>query len=85
MSVVSNSTFSTAAASGGAAGAFTVIVCWLVSLAHVQVPAEVAASFMVISAPLLHLISIWLSPKEEEPDAVLVKEGSASKSLIVTS
>jgi multisubunit Na+/H+ antiporter MnhG subunit len=49
---------STAAASGGVAGAAVVIICWALSLAHVVVPAEVAASFMVVTAPVLHLVAL---------------------------
>lgn len=84
MSVVSNSSFSTAAASGGVAGAATVIICWLISLAHVQVPAEVAASFMVVGAPLLHLVAMWLSPTALKEPTDVAADPIAAKPIIVT-
>ena len=49
---------STAAASGGVAGAAVVIIAWALSLAHIDMPAEVAAALMVLIAPLLHLIVV---------------------------
>jgi hypothetical protein len=54
----SKTTQSTAAASSGAAAAFVVILCWFVSLWHVTIPAEVAASITVIVGVIVHWIGI---------------------------
>ena len=48
------------AAAGGAAGAVVMLVTWGLSLAHVTVPAEVAAAMMVLATPLLHLVAVRL-------------------------
>lgn len=51
---------STAAASGGVVGAIVVMVVWGLGLAHVTVPAEVAAALMVVLAPIVHLLAVRL-------------------------
>jgi hypothetical protein len=50
----------TGAASSGVAGATVVIVTWLLGLAHVQVPAEVAGAFLVVLTPVLHFAVVRL-------------------------
>ena len=50
----SNATASTAAASGGVAGAAVVILVWLLGLMHVTMPADVAAAVMVVLSAALH-------------------------------
>jgi hypothetical protein len=54
-------THATAAASGGVAGAAVVIITWLLSLFHLEVPAEVAAAAMVVLTPIVHLIAVRLN------------------------
>ena len=49
----------TSAASGGAVGALTVLIVYILQEAfHVTVPAEVAASLMVILNPIVHIVAI---------------------------
>ncbi len=69
----SNATGSTALASGGLAGAGVVILVWLLSLFHVTMPADVAASFMVVLAGLIHAgVLKWaIDPVPEEPTAMV--------------
>lgn len=64
-----NTSVSSAAASGGVTGAAVVLVTWLLSLAHIEVPAEVAASLMVILAPALHLAVVRLGVEPPEKPA----------------
>jgi hypothetical protein len=54
----SPATQSTAAASGASAGALVVILIWLISLAHITVPAEVATAFTVLTGAAVHWIMI---------------------------
>ncbi len=60
----SPATQSTAAASGGVAGAGVVIICWVLSLVHITVPAEVAASAMVCLAPVIHVLALYMGAGE---------------------
>jgi hypothetical protein len=60
----------TPAAAGGAAGAVVMLVTWGLSLAHVIVPAEVAAAMMVLATPLLHMLAVRLGlDAPDEPPA----------------
>lgn len=61
------SSVSTAAASGGVTGALVVIVAWGLSLAGVTVPAEIAAAFMVVAAPIVHLVAVRLGIPDDPP------------------
>ena len=53
--------YSTAAAAGGMTGALAVILIWLASLVHVDVPPEVVAALMVVLTPLLHWLALLMS------------------------
>jgi len=65
------SSVSTAAASGGVTGALVVIVAWGLGLAGVVVPAEIAAAFMVVAAPIVHLVAVRLGiPDDPAPAPV---------------
>ena len=55
-------TIANSTASGGVAGAVTVLVCWALQQAHVEVPGEVAAAIMVLAAALIHIAALWLGP-----------------------
>lgn len=50
----SPATQSTAAASAGTSAAVMVIISWLLGLAHVAVPPEVAAAVSALLAPAIH-------------------------------
>ena len=52
-----NTPIGTAGASGGAAAGVTVIAAWLLSLAHVQVPPEVAAAFGSLLGIAIHYLA----------------------------
>lgn len=56
----------TAAAAGGASGAAVVLITWGLGLAHVTVPAEVAAAMMVLATPILHLIAVRIGAAPTE-------------------
>lgn len=71
---------STAAASGGVVGAIVVMVTWALSLAHVTVPAEVAAAAMVVLAPIVHLIAVRLGLS---PDPAPAPDAPASPAVPV--
>lgn len=73
------STFATASASSGVAGAVAVILCWFITLAHIQVPAEVAASFMVVGAPLLHLVAMRLASGSWRATFMVAPEAAVEK------
>ena len=63
-----NTSVGTAAASSGVAGAITVIACWGLSLAHVDVPDAVAASFLVVIAAVLHILVVRFgAPADLDP------------------
>lgn len=49
-----NTTHAAAAASGGFTGALVVIICFILSKFGIDVPAEVAASMMVVLTPIVH-------------------------------
>lgn len=54
-----SSPVATSAASGGVVGALTVLIVYVLQeFAHVTVPAEVAASLMVILTPIVHAIAV---------------------------
>ncbi|WP_157001417.1 hypothetical protein [Agromyces laixinhei] len=50
---------------GGAAGAVTILVVWLVSFAGVEVPAEVASAFTV----LVTFAAAYFTPRKGEHEA----------------
>lgn len=56
---MNNTTVSTAAASVGAAGAFVVVAQWLLSLVHVQLPADVGAAVVVVLGWLIHTLTVY--------------------------
>jgi hypothetical protein len=58
---------SMAAAAGGASGAAVVLVTWGLGLAHVTVPAEVAAAMMVLATPVLHWAAVRLGMQTAGP------------------
>ena len=47
-----------AAASGGFVGALVIIVCYVISFANVQVPAEISTALMVLLTPLVHYAAV---------------------------
>lgn len=57
----------TAAASGGVVGAIVTILIWVLSLWHVDVPAEIAAAMMVILTPCLHMFAVWIGVTISDP------------------
>jgi multisubunit Na+/H+ antiporter MnhG subunit len=65
-------TIATSAASHGVVGAVAILICWILSLRGVTVPAEVAAAIMVIMSPIVHLVVLYVAkrwgvdPKELE-------------------
>jgi len=61
------SAVSTAAASGGVVGAVVVMIVWGLGLAHVTVPAEVAAALMVVLSPIVHLVAQRLGLSDDPP------------------
>lgn len=75
---------STAAASGGVVGAIVVIGSWALSLAHVTVPAEVAAAAMVVLAPLVHLLAVRLGISVDAPSDAPVAPAAPVAPVVVT-
>jgi hypothetical protein len=67
-----------AAASGGVAGAAVVLVTWALSLAHIEVPGEVAAAMMVLIAPMLHIVALRLGVERPAPDDTAAKPVAAT-------
>jgi hypothetical protein len=55
----------TAAAATGTAGAALVVASWAPGLAHITVPADVAAAIIVLASPFLHVLAVnvgaWLA------------------------
>ena len=47
-----------AAASGGVVGSLVIIICYAISFAHVQVPAEISAALMVLLTPVVHVAAV---------------------------
>jgi hypothetical protein len=68
MNVSQRGAVATGAAASGVAGATVVIVTWLLGLAHVEVPAEVAAALLVVLTPLLHfsVVRLGIEPFVDE-------------------
>ena len=61
-------TLSTSAASGGIAGAAVVVLTWFLGLLHVALPPDVAASLMVLAAPIVHyFVTRGHEPPAKEP------------------
>ena len=65
------SAVATGTASGGVSSAVAVLLIWLLSLAHVEVPAEVAAAFLAVLTPLVHLavVRLGIEPAPSAPVA----------------
>jgi hypothetical protein len=64
-----SSSISTAGAAGGASGAAVILLVWGLSLAHVTMPAEVAAAAMMLLTPVIHYTAVRLGV---EPDPKVV-------------
>lgn len=57
----------TASASGGAVGAFVIILCWILSQFHIIVPSEIAAAMMVLLTPVAHFAAVKHGFDMDEP------------------
>jgi hypothetical protein len=57
-----NATQSTAAASAGVSGAAIVVISWVLSKWHIEVPGDVSAAAMVLLSPALHYLSVRFAP-----------------------
>jgi len=79
-------TYSTAAAAGGVTGALAVIIIWLFSLMHVDVPAEVVAALMVLGTPVVHWLGVLMNkvaPEAAAPGDTIAKAPVAAMLLIL--
>lgn len=68
--ITERTTQSTATASIGVAGAFVVILTWVLAARwEIQVPGEVAAAFLAILTPAVHYLGLYVSGPPSPPNA----------------
>jgi putative flippase GtrA len=71
----SNATQSTAAASGISAGAVASVVIWVLSLYHIDIPADVAVNAVGLIGAAIHFVVIWvITQKNPVPNITVAAE-----------